>query len=79
VKKAQRFSRIIVSDIALYNQKAVVEGIKNGNFNELLKTDIDEGRELYERQVPDVVKAKKDYYQEALDNFIASERRKIVR
>jgi predicted Zn finger-like uncharacterized protein len=79
VKKAQRFSRIIVSDIVLYNQKAVIEGLKNGNFYELLKTDVQEGRELYERQVPDFIKAKKDHYQEALDDFITSARRKIVR
>ena len=78
LEKARRFARIIVSDIALYNQEAVIEGLKNGNFYELLKTDVDEGRELYERRVPDVIKARKDYYQEAFDNFIAAARRKIV-
>jgi predicted Zn finger-like uncharacterized protein len=78
LEKARRFARIIVSDIALYNQEAVIEGLKNGTFYELLKVDVDEGRELYERRVPDVIKAKKDYYQEAFDNFIAAARRKIV-
>ncbi len=71
VEKARRFARIIVSDIALYNQDAVAEGLKNGTFYELLKTDVDEGRELYENRVPRVIRAKKDYYQEAFDNFIA--------
>lgn len=78
LEKARRFARIIVSDIALYNQEAVIEGLKNGTFYELLKVDVDEGRELYERRVPDVIRAKKDYYQEAFDNFIAAARRKIV-
>jgi predicted Zn finger-like uncharacterized protein len=78
VEKARRFARIIVSDIALYNQIAVVEGIKNGSFYELLKNDVDEGRELYEKRVPAVIKAKKDYFQEAFDNFIAAARRKIA-
>lgn len=78
IEKARRFSRIIVSDIALYNQDAVVEGIKNGTFYEVLKNDVDEGRELYERRIPEAIKAQKDYYQEAFDNFIASARRKIV-
>ena len=32
VEKARRFARIIVSDIALYNQEAVIEGLKNGTF-----------------------------------------------
>jgi len=72
VEKAKRFSRIIVSDIALYNQEAVVEGIKNGTFYELLKNDVQEGRELYEKRVPAAIRKKKDYYKEAVDNFIAA-------
>lgn len=79
VEKARRFARIIVSDVALYNQEAVIEGIRNGTFYELLKTDIDEGRELWEKRVPAAIKAKKDYYQEAFDNFIAAAKRKNVR
>ncbi len=79
VEKARRFARIIVSDVALYNQETVIEGIKNGTFFELLKADIDEGRELYEKRVPAVIKKKKDYYQEAFDNFIAAAKRKNVR
>jgi CheY-like chemotaxis protein len=78
MEKARRFARIIVSDIALYNQEAVIEGLKNGTFYELLKSDVAEGRELYEGRVPGVIKAKKDYYQEAFDNFIAAARQKIV-
>ena len=78
VEKAQRFARIIVSDIALYNQEAVIEGIKNGNFYELLKADIQEGRDLYEKRVPGAIKTKKDYFREAFDNFVATAQRKIV-
>ncbi len=78
VEKARRFARIIVSDIALYNQEAVVEGLKNGTFYELLKVDVDEGRELYEKRIPVSIKSKKDYYQEAFDNFIQAQQ-KIVR
>lgn len=70
IEKARRFARIIVSDIALYNQEAVVEGLKNGTFYELLKTDVDEGRDIYEKRVPEVIRKQKDYYQEAFDNFI---------
>ncbi len=70
---------IIVSDIALYNQEAVIEGIKNGTFFELLKNDVDEGRELFEKRIPAAIRAKKDYYQEALDNFIGAAKRKNVR
>ncbi len=79
VEKARRFARIIVSDIALYNQELVIEGIKNGTFFELLKNDVEEGRELYEKRVPAVIRAKKNYYQEAFDNFIGATKRKNVR
>ena len=78
VEKARRFARIIVSDIALYNEEAVREGIKNGTFYELLKDDVEEGRQLYEKRVPDSIKSKKDFYQEAFDNFIQAQK-KIVR
>ena len=77
VEKARRFARIIVSDIALYNQDAVAEGLKSGTFYELLKADVDEGRELYENRVPTAIRAKKDYYQEALDNFIAAQGKNV--
>jgi predicted Zn finger-like uncharacterized protein len=77
VEKARRFARIIVSDIALYNQDAVAEGLKNGTFYELLKADVDEGRELYENRVPTAIRAKKDYYQEAFDNFIAAQGKNV--
>jgi hypothetical protein len=68
-----------VSDVALYNQEAVIEGLQHGTFFELLNVDINEGRELYERRVPAIIRAKKDYYQEAFDNFIAAAQKKIVR
>ncbi len=74
VEKARRFARIIVSDIALYNQDAVAEGLAKGTFFELLKDDVSEGRELYENRVPAAIRAKKDYYQEAFDNFINAQK-----
>jgi predicted Zn finger-like uncharacterized protein len=75
VEKARRFARLIVSDIALYNQESVAEGIKNGTLFELLKDDIAEGRNLYESRVPTAILETKDYLQEAFDNFIASKKK----
>ena len=79
VEKARRFARIIVSDIALYNQDLVIEGLKNGTFFDLLKTDVEDGRELYDKRVPAAIRTKKDYYQEAFDNFLSSAKHKNVR
>ena len=41
IEKARRFARLIVSDIALYNQEAVIEGLMNGTFYDLLRMDVD--------------------------------------
>jgi len=79
VEKARRFARIIVSDIALYNQELVIEGIMKGTFYDLLQNDVQEGRELYEKRVPPAIRTKKDYYQEAFDNFLAAAKHKNVR
>ncbi len=79
IEKARRFARIIVSDIALYNQEAVTEGIKKGTFFELLKNDIDEGRELFEKRIPETIRIKKDYYKEAFDNFLGDAKRQNAR
>ncbi len=77
VEKARRFARIIVSDIALYNQESVADGLKNGTFYDLLKADVAEGRELYENRVPQSIRAKRDYYQEAFDNFINAQEKNV--
>ena len=77
VEKAKRFARIIVSDIALYNQEAVIEGVRNGTFYDLLKDDVEEGRLLFEDRVPQAIRARRDYYTETIENFIAAQK-KIV-
>ena len=75
VERARRFARLIVSDIALYNQEAVAEGIARGTFYDLLNEDITEGRALYEKRVPETIRQSKDYFQEAFDNFIAAKKK----
>lgn len=77
VEKARRFARIIVSDIALYNQEAVIEGLKKGTFFEVLKGDIEEGRDIYNKRVPEPIRGQKDYYQEAFDNFIRAAKKNV--
>ncbi|RLB61141.1 MAG: hypothetical protein DRG80_04405 [Deltaproteobacteria bacterium] len=67
---AFRLARAIVSDIALYNQDKVSEGIKSDSIFELMSEELEEGREhfftrvspemqdcdhLYERAIVDVM------------------------
>lgn len=48
---AFRLARAIISDIALYNQEKVKEGIKNDNIFELLEEELQEGREHFHSRV----------------------------
>jgi hypothetical protein len=54
---AFRLARAIVSDIALYNQEKVRDGIKNDNIFEVLTEELQEGREhFYTRVSPELPK-----------------------
>jgi len=70
VEAARRFSRIIFSDIALYNQGAIEEGVRNGNLRELLAAELKEGRDLYNGRVSEEVRATMDYFDDELEKFI---------
>ncbi len=55
-KLAFRLARAIISDIALYNQEKVREGIKNDSVFEVLAEELKEGREhFYGRVSPEMV------------------------
>lgn len=45
--EAKRLARAIASDVGLYNQEKVKQGIENDNFYEVMKDEIQEGRELF--------------------------------
>ena len=52
---AFRLARAIVSDIALYNQEKVRDGIRNDTLFDLLKDELTEGREhFYGRVSPEL-------------------------
>lgn len=48
---AFRLARAIISDIALYNQDKVREGIKNDSIFELLEDELAEGREHFHTRI----------------------------
>ena len=54
---ARRIARAVVSDIALYNVKKVEEGIRNDSLFDLLKNEIEEGRNYYLSRIdPEIAK-----------------------
>jgi predicted Zn finger-like uncharacterized protein len=74
VVKARRLARIIVSDIALYNQDLVEEGIRQGTFQQLLASEIDEGKRLFTERIAPEIRSREDFLEQAFASFI--ERRK---
>jgi len=77
-EKAKRLARLIVSDIVLYNQAAVDEGVRNNTFAELLAHDIQEARALYAQRVSEEVRNGTSYLEEAFSELIARKKRDMT-
>ena len=72
--KARRLARIIVSDIVLYNQAKVEQGLREGNFYTLLADDIREGERLYQQRVAPEVREKTSFLKDAFEDLFAKKR-----
>ena len=49
-RKAQRFARLLVDEIKLYNQVKVAEGRKNKDLYDRLKEDIEKSRGTFQKR-----------------------------
>jgi hypothetical protein len=70
IETAKRLARIIVSDIILYNEKKVEEGVLHGTFYALLEEEIEEGRKHYNSRVSLEIQKQKDYLGDVLEDFL---------
>lgn len=71
--KAQRLARIIASDISLYDEAKVTEGIRSGTFFELFAEEIAEGRQHFLARVPESLPHRAaildDAFKELIEHF----------
>jgi hypothetical protein len=67
---AVRLARAICSDLALYNEARIVQGIEQDSFFDLLKPEIEEGRELYRSRVAPELYARTNFYDRAIVDVI---------
>jgi len=74
---AFRLARAIVSDIALYNQDKVSEGIKNDNIFELLAAELQEGREHFRERVATTIASREQLYDRAIVDVMIKQAGKI--
>lgn len=70
----ERFARVIINDIILYNKKVVEDGIKNKNLYEVLKETLLQAKELYMRRSSDL-----HYFEEQMVNILAKGDRKALK
>jgi len=74
---ARRLSRAIVSDVALYNQAKVQEGIQKDNLFEILEEELDEGRKLYNSRVSPDILEKHNFYDLAIVDVLIKQSGRI--
>lgn len=76
-ERAHRLARIIVSDISLYYQERVDEGIRCGNWQELLAGEIQEARKLFRERFPDERIQKAGILEAAFIDLLERRRREL--
>jgi hypothetical protein len=67
---AIRLARAICSDVSLYNEAKIIRGIEQDTFFDLLRAELEEGRELYRSRVAPALFARTNYYDRAIVDVI---------
>lgn len=68
--KAIRLARAIASDISLYNEEKIKEGIENDTFFDAVAAELEEGRDLYKSRVAPALYASTNFYDRAVVDII---------
>jgi predicted Zn finger-like uncharacterized protein len=76
-RSARQLARSIVSDISLYRETELEEGIRTGNIELCLGVEIRDGRAIYESKLPEAASFPTDFYAEALTELFNQKRREL--
>lgn len=68
--KAIRLSRAIASDISLYNEQKIIKGIEQDNLFDVLKEELEEGRELYKSRVSQEIFTTTNFFDRAVVDIV---------
>ncbi|PYQ27473.1 MAG: hypothetical protein DMF56_20165 [Acidobacteria bacterium] len=74
---ARRLARLILSDIIIYHAQKVEQGIRDDNFFDVLREEIEEGRQYYDSRVPLRVRRDTEIYTETLQQFVQMKREEM--
>jgi hypothetical protein len=69
---ARRLARAIASDLSLYNEEKIMEGIQNDNLFTVLTEELEEGRALFKSRVSPELFAKNFYDRAVIDILVRS-------
>jgi hypothetical protein len=72
-RKAQRFARLLVDEIKLYNQAKVAEGRKNKDLYDRLKEDIDKSQATYQKRFGATIASSAEYFNQELVRSLAED------
>ncbi len=72
-RKAQRFARLLMDEIKLYNQAKVAEGRKHKDLHDRLKEDIEKSRGTYQKRYGNTAAAAADYFSSELIRSLAED------
>jgi len=72
-RKAQRFARLLVDEIKLYNQAKVAEGRRHKDLYDRLKEDIDKSRSTFQKRYGSTAAASGDYFQKEVVRSLAED------
>jgi hypothetical protein len=68
--KAMRLARAIASDISLYNEQKIIKGLEQDNLFDVLKDEIEEGRELYKTRVSAEIFQRTNFFDRAIVDIV---------
>jgi hypothetical protein len=77
-RKAQRFARLLVDEIKLYNQAKVAEGRRNKDLYDRLKEDIDKSRSTFQKRYGNTAAASGDYFQREVVRSLAEDDNSVM-
>ncbi len=75
--EAKRLARTILSDILLYNQAKVKEGIEKDSLFEVLTEELAEGKKYYDSMVEEGVRKSTNFFNEAVVDVLVKQGGKI--
>jgi hypothetical protein len=75
--EARRLARTILSDIVLYNQAKVKEGIEKDTLFDVLTEELAEGKKYYDTMIDEEIRSTTNYFNEAIVDVLIKQGGKI--